>query len=188
MDCSKWFLLLIGGLLLAKFTLKSENFKESYGANCPPLTVNEVPYDQPETQPYNNCYAYAFRDLELNRSGKPQPGFRAGLKPAPKGRYNCNEFIKRIQLDHPDAEYKGQVMTDCEGCKYMVYLVLDVKGSKRDYHFYRQNSDGFWSHKPGSKRVAVVDAAGNKITDPSKAAHKYKEYDYSTPCGFFCVS
>ena len=31
------------------------------------------------------------------------------------------------------------------------------------FHFYRQNRDGTWSHKPGTMKVTDVDADNNKI-------------------------
>jgi hypothetical protein len=36
----------------------------------------------------------------------------------------------------------------------------------RDYHWYRQDRHGCWSHKPGQTPVRNVDNAGRTITDP----------------------
>ena len=41
-----------------------------------------------------------------------------------------------------------------------------VFGPGRDYHWYRQDSTGCWSHKPGSTAVRNVDNAGSTISDP----------------------
>lgn len=38
-----------------------------------------------------------------------------------------------------------------------------------DYHWYRQDTNGCWSHKPGQTPVRDVDNSGNKITDPRHA-------------------
>lgn len=35
-----------------------------------------------------------------------------------------------------------------------------------DYHWYRQNPDGYWSHKMGGQAVSDLDFSGNKIVDP----------------------
>ena len=35
-----------------------------------------------------------------------------------------------------------------------------------DFHWYRLDSDGKWSHKPGRTRVTQYDNAGHYITDP----------------------
>ena len=36
-----------------------------------------------------------------------------------------------------------------------------------DYHWYRQDYPGCWSHKPGPTRAVDVDNSGSKITDPA---------------------
>ena len=40
-----------------------------------------------------------------------------------------------------------------------------------DYHWYRQNQDGYWSHKFASDPVSDVDFSGNKILDPFLCDH-----------------
>ena len=35
-----------------------------------------------------------------------------------------------------------------------------------DYHWYRQDDTGYWSHKPGHTRATDRDASGNVIVDP----------------------
>lgn len=54
--------------------------------------------------------------------------------------------------------------------KYVLYVIAD-------YHWYRQDKDGYWSHKPGQSKVTRVDSEGKKIKDPSKCS---KEYFYLT--------
>ena len=58
------------------------------------------------------------------------------------------------------------------------------------YHFYRQDSDGTWSHKPGGTKAIRVDDAGNIIDNPVAANRNYerttKKYNYDKNCGFFC--
>lgn len=38
-----------------------------------------------------------------------------------------------------------------------------------DYHWYRLDSDGKWSHKPGPTRVVKYDNVARDITDPRNA-------------------
>ena len=58
-----------------------------------------------------------------------------------------------------------------------------------DYHFYRQDKNGTWSHKPGRTAVSKVDASGKIILNPLIANRNYKNgYNYSKPCFFFCVN
>ena len=49
----------------------------------------------------------------------------------------------------------------------LVFLqVALVIAPNRDYHWYRQNSDGTWSHKPGKTAVVKVDRPNEIIYDP----------------------
>ncbi|KAL0482131.1 insoluble matrix shell protein [Acrasis kona] len=50
-----------------------------------------------------------------------------------------------------------------------------------DFHWYRKDLGGFWSHKPGNIEVRDVDASGNKIADPDKADIK----PYTEICGYY---
>lgn len=94
----------------------------------------------------------------------------------------------------------GQTAKDSESVnddEYVVALVVDDKGDARDYHWYRQNPDGTWSHKPGWGLVTNKDAGGNVITDPQNANRNYgplqllngktDTLDYSTWGGYFAV-
>jgi hypothetical protein len=64
-----------------------------------------------------------------------------------------------------------------------------VTDENEDYHFYRQDSNGFWSHKPGSTDVTNQDADGRFIYDPQLASRKYDKssLDYRNFCGYFCL-
>jgi hypothetical protein len=57
-----------------------------------------------------------------------------------------------------------------------------------DYHFYRHDSNGFWSHKPGRTSITNVDADNKLIINPDKANRNYTHYNYGSGCGFFCVN
>lgn len=45
-----------------------------------------------------------------------------------------------------------------------------------DYHWYRQDKSGYWSHKRGHTKVINVDSKGKKILDPSLCKRYYVEY------------
>ncbi len=51
---------------------------------------------------------------------------------------------------------------------YSVYL---VSADGVDYHWYRQDKGGMWSHKPGITPVVNVDASGRFISNPVRANH-----------------
>ena len=42
------------------------------------------------------------------------------------------------------------------------------------YHFYKQDPDGYWSHKDGATDAKRYDADGKLILDPKKANRHYK--------------
>lgn len=52
-----------------------------------------------------------------------------------------------------------------------------------DYHWYREDSNGYWSHKPGSTYATNVDNSNDLITDPEDADRGY----YTTLVGYFCT-
>lgn len=78
--------------------------------------------------------------------------------------------------------------------KTFMMMALNPDGSLRDYHFARQDPDGFFSHKRGwtNEGPIRVDASGKRISDPLTADWDYAKGDpfglnYSKPCSFFCM-
>lgn len=135
-----------------------------------------------EYQQYNNCYAYALDNHKM-RTSKPQPADKKS------DNYECNDLKHWITLDLVDNDgvrYPLIASTSEATCPER-YRKIYLVSSGDDYHFYRQDKDSLWSHKPGSNKVTRRDAKGELIVDPSKADHNYGEYNYKTPCGFFCV-
>ena len=59
------------------------------------------------------------------------------------------------------------------------------------FHFYRQNSDGTWSHKPGTQEVIDTDASNKKIHIPHFSnrdySHKPNKIKYNSFCNYYCV-
>jgi hypothetical protein len=53
-----------------------------------------------------------------------------------------------------------------------------------DYHWYRRDRDGRWSHKPGTDPATNLDNSGNVIVDPRTADRG----PYTVFCGCFCVN
>lgn len=99
-----------------------------------------------------------------------------------------------------DAKATGGFFTEIrpQSGKYyavaLVYGPIYQKGQiiGYDYHWYRQNPDGSWSHKPGHGPVTNLDASGNVIFDPN-LANRRTEYadgvvvDYSEFVGYYYV-
>jgi hypothetical protein len=159
-----------------------------------PVSGSEIEY-----QPYlwndggliqgsTNCYAYALNMREGFPPGhKLQPGELSGN---PLSSLADVTVPKIIELTIADARMEGYPFypvsrnTTCGVGTYKVALVVDPN---RDYHWYRQNPDGSWSHKRGHTAVTNVDASGRLIWDPEAANRNYGSYNYSAFGGYFCV-
>lgn len=68
-------------------------------------------------------------------------------------------YIGNIELEVDSADHVAK------SGNWVVALVYATDGT--DYHWYRRNDDGTWSHKPGSTPIISWDASGNTITDPA---------------------
>jgi hypothetical protein len=99
----------------------------------------------------------------------------------------CSDILARTM-----AATKGYPTSFVDRCKKGYRKIAIVVDEKRDYHYYRQDSNGWWSHKPGARKVTNKDAAGNKIYDPALADYNYKKnsngyLNYDTFCSYMCV-
>ena len=149
-----------------------------------------------------NCYAYAMnvRDPKLigmcrKNNGNdcrkffPQPGALNGDRYAldASDRRNCKVVEKLMMADVPDIE-RSTYFDKCPAGKSKIAMVVH---EKQDYHFYRQNPDGTWSHKDGSNKVKDFDALKRKIYNPETASRDYRwqgsDLNYRDFCGFYCV-
>tara|TARA_B100001287_G_C22667316_1_gene523455 strand:- start:56 stop:1024 length:969 start_codon:yes stop_codon:yes gene_type:complete len=106
----------------------------------------------------------------------------------------CKKFLNDILEDlKPWGGYilkydpKSQVCeTPAKGFyRIALVLALDDFGSTRDFHFYRQNRNGFWSHKRGWYTAPIaVDANNQLIMNPHYASRDYKTLNYNKFCAF----
>lgn len=51
-----------------------------------------------------------------------------------------------------------------------------------DYHWYRQDRNGMWTHKPGGTQATNLDNSGNPISNPELADRG----PYVNFCGYYC--
>ena len=126
-----------------------------------------------------NCYAYALKlenDPRTNRpfQEKPQPGEFSGNKLAKEELMGEPDDIKTLidtrvaadpailNLTYEEVTSANHVAREGNWVVALAYSTTD-----RDYHWYRRDADGTWSHKPGTLRVRAWDASGNQITDPA---------------------
>ncbi len=131
---------------------------------CTPKAADAPPYNPglwniPSVQPYNNCYNYA-NDQRTNTFA--QPGRAHGHMYT---QLTCASVQPAAQADGlvPVANFNAHLAA---GHGWYVALVI---WPGTDYHWYRQDANGCWSHKPGGTAVRNVDNAGHTITDPKTA-------------------
>lgn len=191
-----------------KKVLYGKMFCENHSKKCPrvsPMSGFEPPY-QPthwnktkELRETHNCFAYAMNvndpkqvtacrlDKNCNvpfhqpGSASGHPGFRTQkLK-------TCPDMVARLLGDNPSMK-----MTTFENkCPPHTSKIALVVDPDEDYHFFRQDSNGFWSHKPGGTAVTNLDANDTLIYDPALASRNYhpsgSKLNYDTFCSYLCV-
>jgi hypothetical protein len=157
----------------------------------------------------HNCFAYAFDIMDLptpeecNGNDKDdckvpfhQPGYASGQKRFDEsGEKRCFDLFTRLKSDMPAIEIarNGRPIQFTDKCAKDYSKIALVIDPKQDYHFYRQDSNGFWSHKPGGTAVTNKDSAGRLIYNPELANRDNRKDDnkdglnYNVFCGFMCV-
>jgi hypothetical protein len=130
--------------------------------HCPHCAAADAPvynpaiWNTPAVQPHNNCYNYANNQITNTFA---QPGRATGHMytaltcPAVQHAAQSDGLVPHANFNDPLAAGHG----------WYVALVI---WPNVDYHWYRQDKSGCWSHKPGSTAARNVDNAGHAITDP----------------------
>ena len=134
----------------------------------------------------NNCYSYAV-NYKNKKYGKPQPGYFAKFNHIQNKQYKCVSFFKRILNDIPSV-YLTSFKQKCKKGFHKAFFAIDSNKNEHDYHFYRQDNNQLWSHKPGTTNVINYDADYKIIKNPYSANRNYTTYNYDKPCFFFCVN
>lgn len=153
---------------------------------------------------YSNCYTYAFNYVDYGDS-KLQPGEIHGTKYLEN---TCDEIIQKVKNDnHREDIIETTFDIELPNDRYKIALFIDPDENDRDtddfdqdYHFYRQDCDGSWSHKPGTNDATNEDASGNIILNPEDSDRNYvekcirnneedcdEEHNYSEFCGYLSV-
>ena len=189
-------------------SLDGSAFCEAHQDKCDyksPMTGYEPKYDsklwnsKKERRETHNCFAYAMNIIDIKQiiecltsancnGGFHQPGAasgREGFKSTnPK---TCPDMLTRILGDNPSI-IRTTFLEQCPPRTSKIALVVD---EDEDYHFLRQDSDGWWSQKGGAKPVVKVDAANHPIWNPELADHNWTNesgvLDYDIFCGYMCV-
>ena len=154
-----------------------------------PLSGSELKYDpavwnnNSSIKSSHNCYSYALGKIVKGLSSKAQPGYSSAFNHIDDNNFTCSSFKKRLKKDSPGS-YIETFDKKCMPGFYKIFLALDVG---EDYHWWRQDDNKYWSHKPGSTNVINVDASGNKIIEPLKSNRNFEHRNYKTPCFYACV-
>lgn len=150
-----------------------------------PLTGEEPqwnPHKWSANSKFNNCYAYAMDDHEESsdqRGKKPIPG-------PDLSRYTCSRIIEGLKNEIPQM-YPATFETPCQPGFKKIYAAVSEESVNNDFHFWRQDYDGLWSHKPGSRNPTRVDGNNKPIENPENANRNSDTYNYTQSCGFFCI-
>ncbi|MDR1753377.1 MAG: hypothetical protein LBR74_00520 [Eubacterium sp.] len=178
-------------------TLSISGYEEAYEPN--------LWNDDDEIQWNTNCYAYAL-NLQRHPNGTQFPLFYWSVYLQPGDLAQYGNLLSSVD-DDGNVDPDGMTLTNqCEldalaingnftaigkyetapSGTYKVALVVDPYV---DYHWYRQNPDGTWSHKPGGTEVVNVDNSDNTIYDPQYADRNNESWglNYSVFLGFFAV-
>lgn len=141
----------------------------------------------------HNCYAYALNLIDMNRAKqcenlkkkdkkvmceRPQLGDYSGYDEYNATKVTCKKMEERLLNDNPYIKKlkKNQVCPD-GFYKIMLYRSHD------DYHFFRQDNSGLWSHKNGWRLATNKDFKGRLIQHPDLADKGI----YTIYCGTYAV-
>jgi hypothetical protein len=128
----------------------------------------------------NNCYNYA---CDIQNNTLAQPGRAHGI--ILNWRECSCDTVTAAALADGLTPINCDAGCGCDECRHQVALVVDPGW---DYHWYRKDRDGNWSHKIADTPATNLDNSGNIITDPRTADRRAPRAEYSEFCGCFCVN
>jgi len=155
----------------------------------------------PKGEKYNNDRIEDCGDL------RPQPGDwsyyhnKIGEDEFKKisNRYTCEDMVYKVNQDNKDGSDNLitpiNFDTPCPNKHYKGAIVVDPgkKPEGHTFHFYRQDSNGRFSHKPGILEIENLDASGKAIWAPHLADRNYNKskkkdgINYKNFCGYYCL-
>jgi len=119
----------------------------------------------------NNCYNYS-NNKRTNTFA--QPGRAAG---AMYTSLQCANV-------HSAAVADGLTPLPASGhCASNHCKIALVVAPGWDYHWYRQDTNGMWTHKPGGTQATHLDNSGHPISNPETA----NRGPYTDFCGYLCT-
>jgi hypothetical protein len=124
----------------------------------------------------NNCYNYGCNKATDTFA---QPGWAGAGTIIEQEFLDCPVVTTGAIADGLAQRPDGSQAT--ERCCHTVALVV---APQFDYHWYRLDDNGMWSHKPGNGSARNWDESGNPITNPETADRG----PYTVFCGYFTVN
>ena len=142
-----------------------------------------------------NCYSYAV-DAQINPFTDElevmNPGQSIGHDLSYDEIRDAETLLELIALDAAKLNFEFKSIGKNQKCPegtYKVALFTDPIREKADYHWYRQNTDGTWSHKPGKTDVTDLDEDDKLIFDPEEC-NRYNEKEnlnYTMFLGYYII-
>lgn len=158
-----------------------------------PLTGDEPSFDSARwnskrnIRRTHNCYAYMFDIINEKFDRKPQPGYHSGyLHMSDDDLRSCDKLMERVQADNPSI-IASSFDSRCPQGYRKGYAAIDSSNDP-DYHFYRLDEDGTWSHKPGATKARTENFDGKIILRPDEARRESNSHSYNKSCGYFCFN
>jgi hypothetical protein len=145
---------------------------QTWGALCVPEFDPSTWNDGASIQRTNNCYNFA---CDIQSGTFAQPGNASGN---PFASTDCASVEQAARSDGLDTGSCDDA--ECAECCHQVALVI---WPGVDFHWYRRDRSGSWSHKPGQTPARDTDNSGSAISDP-RTADRGPYVDF---CGCFCV-
>jgi len=123
----------------------------------------------------NNCYNYA---CDKPRPRFAQPGRGGGMRIS---RFDAISIRQALNVDK--LEWSSELKKLSSNIHYVAAFIGHVSKEEVDFHFFRRDENGLWSHKPGRNPVINTDIDRRIIEDPTS---KYcNKGDYIQFCGYF---
>ncbi len=151
----------------------------------PDMTFNPLYWKQAYIRTVTNCYAYA-----LNIPGYHEnPGDNYYAPPfwIP----TCTNLMSGAKTDGLIVAKKGQCGGTCPKGYHKIQIFLDPGRFDPDFHIFRQDQNGLWSHKAGKRGyINNHDADGKPILCPitqNRDNTPYGGRNYPDYCGTLCA-
>jgi len=129
--------------------------------------------NDPNVRSHNNCYNYS---NNKRTDTFAQPGRASGIT-LTLANMNCADVAPAAIADGIEAAPSANACP--KGCVRIALVIAPGW----DYHWYRRDADGMWTHKPGGTPATNLDNSGNPITNPETADRG----PYTVFCGYFCI-